>query len=416
MFNPFKKKEKERVDQRRPASYERMIGRLGYDKEVEGRPALEFLDELLPPEGLHKFRYMKMNDSIVGGLLLQIENIIRRLKWDVVGPNAEFVKDQLKNLPHGVAGLNYNMSSAFTYGFYIGEQIWQVQGDRFILVDVSPRFQPTINAINDKNGNVQQWTMDGAFDIPYSKCVHHMFFSENRAPYGTSILRHLYKPYYYKISIEASEATGIDRDLSGMPVMTAPESFNFSQADPDSPDYDPQAGATLDWALNVVSNVRRDTMQGVVKPYGWELDLLRGENRTNIPTNDIISRFNTEMAAGVLENFLSLGAFATTNNANTEVNVKNFLRSCDAYAEIMAQTYNEQIIKRICEFNGLNAPEFQFTPVNTDSLENLAGFFARLVERGIITPTHTLEKELMEIADFSYDPESEKPRPDDGSE
>lgn len=414
MFDFLKKKDK-RVDQRRPTAYERVTGRLGYDREVEGRPALEFLAELAPPEGLHRYRKMKMNDPIVGGLLLQIENIIRRLKWDVQGENADFVSQILKDLPGGVQGVNYEMSSAFCYGFYIGEQIWKMEDNRLILVDIAPRFQPSIHRINDVNGNVRQLTQQGTFDIPYSKCVHHMYFTENRAPYGTSILRHLYKPYYYKVSVEASEAVGIDRDLSGLPMMTAPEGFDFEQCDHESPNYDPAAAATLEWALNTVSNVRKDTTQGIVKPYGWELELIRGENRTNIPTNDIISRYNTEMAAGVLENFISLGAFATTNNANTEVNVRNFLRACDAYAEIMSQTYNEQIIEPICRFNNINAPQFSFTPVNTDTLGDLATFFARLVSNGIVTPTTTLEKELLQIADFTYDPDNVKP-PQDGEE
>jgi len=413
MFDFLKKKDK-KVDQRRPTAYEKVTGRLGYDREVEGRPALEFLAELAPPEGLHRYRKMKMNDPIVGGLLLQIENIIRRLKWDVQGENADFVSQILKGLPGGVQGVNYEMSSAFCYGFYIGEQIWKMEDNRLILTDIAPRFQPSIHRINDVNGNVRQLTQQGTFDIPYSKCVHHMYFTENRAPYGTSILRHLYKPYYYKVSVEASEAVGIDRDLSGLPMMTAPEGFDFEQCDPESPNYDPAAAATLEWALNTVSNVRKDTTQGIVKPHGWELELIRGENRTNIPTNDIISRYNTEMAAGVLENFISLGAFATTNNANTEVNVRNFLRACDAYAETMSQTYNEQIIEPICRFNNINAPRFSFTPVNTDTLGDLATFFARLVSNGIIAPTTTLEKELLQIADFTYDPDNEKPPQDDG--
>lgn len=407
----WKRKKK---DFKRPSYLERISGRLGYDKETEGRPALEFMDELAPPEGLHKFRKMKMNDPIVGGLLLQIHNIMRNLRPSFKGENSEYVKNMLSNFPGGIPWLNYYMSSSFDYGFFLGEKIWKVENGSFILKDVSPRFQPSIFKINDENGNVEQQFSEGTFHIPYKKCVHHMFFTENRSPFGTSILRHLYKPYYYKISVEASESVGIDRDLSGMPVMTAPEAFNFTAADPDSPEYDPETEATLEWAMDIVNNVRKDTVTGIVKPNGWTLSILRGENRTSVPTSDIISRYNTEMAAGVLENFLSLGAFATTNNANTEVNVKNFLAACDAYGAVMAQTYNEQIIKPICKYNDLTQPRMYFSPISIGDLESLASFFTRLVKANVITPTTTLEKELMDIAEFTYDdnPDNKKELPE----
>ncbi len=387
----------------------RVNGRLGYDWETEGSPSMEFMADLMPPHGLHRFRKMRMNDPIVGGLVLQLETIIRRLKPVCKGPNADFIMKTLDNLPGGLKGLNYAIASSFTYGFYIGEKIYKYEDGVVNLVDIAPRFAPSIAKIKDVNGNVKQECQEGTFYIPYKKCVHHTVLNECRAPFGISILRHLYKPYYYKISVEASEAVGIDRNLNGIPVLTAPEGFNFENTDPDSPDYDPSAGATLEWALDLVSNVRKDSMSGVVKPFGWELMLLKGDSNDSANTSDIISRYNTEMAAGVLENFMALGAFATTNNANTEVTVDTFLDSCDAYSDGIAQTYNEQIIKPLCALNEMEAPTFEFTPVRAEDLSDIASFFTRLIGAGAITPTTTLEKELVELTDFTYDPKSAKP-------
>jgi hypothetical protein len=195
-----------------------------------------------------------------------------------------------------------------------------------------------------------------------------------------------------------------------MPVLTAPEGFNFENTDPDSPDYDPSAAATLEWALDLVSNVRKDSMSGVVKPFGWDLQIIRGSAGTNtVNTSDTVSRYNTEMAAGVLENFMALGAFATTNNANTDVTVDNFLTACDAYSEGFAQTYKEQIIKPLCELNDWDVPDFTFMPVQAEDLTDIASFFTRLINAGAITPTTTLETELMKLADFTYDPATAKP-------
>lgn len=392
----------------------RINGRLGYDWEVEGAPSMEFMNELMPPQGLERYRKMKRNDPIVGGLVLQIENIMRGLKIHVEGPNADFVWDMLKSLPGGVSALNYDMASAFTYGFYIGEKIYKYEDGLMKLVDIAPRYAPSITHINNTDGQVVQECASGTFYIPYKKCVHHMILNECREPFGVSILRHLYKPYYYKTSVEASEAVGIDRRLTGMPVLTAPEGFNFETTDPESPDFDPAAAATLEWALDLVDRVRKDQMSGVVMPNGWKLEMVSGAQDTTggVDISDTISRYNTEMAAGVLQNFMSLGAFATTNNANTEVTVNTFLDSCDAYSEGFAQTYNEQVVKPTCALNDMEPPEVYFSPVLAEDLTDLASFVTRLAGAGVITPTTTLEKELMELADLTYDPSTAKPEQD----
>ena len=78
---PFSKKQ----NFRRPNWGEKVKGALGYFGEERGMPAMEFMDELAPPAGLHKFRKMRMQDPIVGGLIIQIENIMRRLSWTVDG-------------------------------------------------------------------------------------------------------------------------------------------------------------------------------------------------------------------------------------------------------------------------------------------------------------------------------------------
>jgi hypothetical protein len=392
MFNLFNKKKPRKKE----------YGRLGYPTKEKGVPDLEFMSELEPPYGLNTYRKMRINDPIVGGLILQIENIMRQIDWSIEGENADFFNNMFSSMKKDKNWLLYEMSGAFTYGFYIGEKIWEVKDGKIVITDVSPRFQPSITKINDKNGNVRQETTSGFYDIPYNKCVHHMFFSESRSPFGTAILRHIYKPYYYKINVEASESSSIDRKLSGIPVMTAPEGFDFAATDPESPDYSKTNYATLSWALDIVGKLREDSIAGVVKPHGWELDLKKVDDKGEVSTNDIISRYNTEMAAGLLENFISLGAFATTNNANTEVNVKNFLRSCDTYASLLIDTVKTQIIDPVCRYNDLSSPEIKFNKINREKLTDLAGFFARLVSNGIISPTTTLEKELLQDAGYSY--------------
>jgi len=381
----------------------RVFGTPGYDEQQPGLPDLEFMDELSPPDGLDKFRVMERNEPIIGGLILSIKNVIKRVSIDVDGDNIDFVLSQLEGLDGGIVGVVEDISSAFTYGFYLGERVWAVEDGKVILKDVIPLHQPTINAINNSDGMVIQQASDGTHEIPYKKCVHHIFLKEGRSPYGVSLLRHLYKPYYYKVSCEAAEATGADRDLTGLPLLQAPEGFDFTAADESSPHYDPAVAATLDWAVDVVSNVRKDNQQGLVIPAGWQFSLVRSDGTSSINTSEIIQRYNSEMAAGLLESFLAAGASSLTSKGNIEAMIRVFLSACDAYIRSIEETINNQIIAKICEYNNIAPPRVRFSSTNVADLADVASFVARLVKTGVITPTIPMEKALLAIADLPYE-------------
>lgn len=382
----------------------------------------EIFRELQPTSGLRKFKNMEDNEPIIGGLLLRLRNIIKSAAWEVTGPNADIVSEQLNNIRYGISGLLDDLTTAFTFGFALGEKVWEMQEGKIVLTDVKPLYQLTINKFvdakgDDKNDQIyaeQQTMQKGVVQIPLSKCIHFIPIPLARNPFGKSLLRPAYKPYYYKASIEASEAQGIDRSLSGLPVMTAPEGFDFVNADPESPGYDENVAATLDWAEKVVSKVRKDEMQGVVKPAGWLLELLKSNSTTTVNSPEIISRLNVEMAVALLQTFAINGGFASTNNSNIEEMVKDFQRNCDAWLSAIAFLINREIIRDICDFNMKTGyPEISFKPVAGEPLEDLAGFVARLMSQGAIEPTESLEQFLLKKINAPYTTNDRKERKED---
>lgn len=387
------------------ASSRQIYGSYGVDDGMKGYHSslLEPLPELIAPAGLAIYNKMRKNDPVIGGLVLLLESVIKRMDYHINGPNTQFVSDMLDSMDTSLSQIFGEVSSAFTFGFYIGEKIWAMKDGVMTLVDIAPRYQSTIDTIDDDEGMVTQSTSGGSFTIPYVKTLHIVLISENRSPFGISILRHLYKPYYYKLSIEASEALSIDRDLGGLPMMSAPEGFNFMAADSTSPEYDPNVAATLEWAINLVSSVRKDQQQGIVTPFGWTFTLARGENRASVPTSDIIARYNTEMATGILANFISLGAFATTNNANTGVHVANFLGACEAYAKAISDAVQRQIINPICRYNKLDKPPtITLSIKHNNTLKDVGTFLSSLVEKGVIHATPSIEHVILELANLPY--------------
>jgi len=324
------------------------------------------------------------------------------------------VEDMWSKLPGGLPGLVGEMATAFTYGFYVGEEIWKVDGRGVVLVDVEPRAQYTIYGINVDKGRVYQTAPQGSFEIPYQKCLHFVITGEARNPFGRSLLRHLYKPYYYKVAVEAAEGVGVDRDLSGLPVLRAPETFDFTAADSTSPNYDPLVEATLQWAVDLVTNVRKDKQQGVVLPHGWELMLLRSAGSQGMDTDRIVRRYNTEMCVGLLSGFLSGGMFASTNQANVEMHIQNYLYACDSWAITFAHSLTK-LARKICRFNGVpedELPKVEAAPARIIDLRDLAGFVARLVAQGVITPTGDIERALLSIVGLPYEEEGGNERRD----
>jgi len=398
-FKRAKKTERKKLAKQPPIAE---IGYLYSESDTEKEP----LSELEAPDGLEKFRHMRTNDPIIGGLMLRIDMIFQAARYNLEGQNADFVQAQFDALPKGINSLLQDLASALTYGFSINEKVWEVRDGLVMLKDLPPRHQLTVSEFT------AEFVKQESVAIPRSKCIHFVPIEICRNPLGMSLLRHIYKPYYYKSSIEAAEALGIDRDLGGLPIMQAPEGYDFTKAVSTNENYDPFVAATLTWAKQVVADIRKDSSQGVVMPFGWVLKILKGESGNTIDTTNIINRYNTEMAIGILQDFAIMGAFASTNNANVEAHINDFLNTCDSFLSLMAEVINQQLIPDICRFNGLyEYPKISFLKLRKEALDKLAGYLARLVNANIITPTTEIEKTVLQLIDMPFTKSGQKPNP-----
>lgn len=373
----------------------RTKGAIGIPEISKGTPSIEFLYELAYTHNLKHFRKMRYNDPIIGGIMLEIELLFTSLHYEITGENADLITDMLERMDNPFAQIIGDTASAAIYGFYIGEMLFRLVGDKIYLSDVEPRFQETVTAINDADGNVIQETDRGKFTIPYKKCLHHTFIADSRNPYGISLLRHIYKPYYFKTSVEAVEASAIDRDLTGLPMLETPPGFDFTKADESSPNYDPIAAQTMAWAIDLVSNIRTDSQQGLIIPNGWKFSIVRGENRATVPTTDIINRYNTEMVSGLLAQFLF-----TAKQTDAQTQITSFMDAVDALAVRISISINK-MFKQICALNNLDKyPKISFRKLRREQIANLASYVARLTAQGLITPTVELEERLLKYADL----------------
>lgn len=139
------------------------------------------------------------------------------------------------------------------------------------------------------------------YTIPTSKALLFRTKSRKDNPEGRSILRNAYRPWYFKRRIQEIEGIGIERDLAGLPVIHAPENLDIWNPD------DPDAVRIRTDLETMVRRIRRDEMEGVVLPHGYELELLSSGGSRQFDTNAVINRYDTRIAMTVLADFIFLG-------------------------------------------------------------------------------------------------------------
>lgn len=352
------------------------------------------------------YRKMRKQDPIVGSLMLNLENILISKpyvleKGDSSARDFAIISELFSHYLSPRVDLLSQIVSALTYGFVVSEKIFDKVSGYIVPIDFSPRHQTTIHEINYTQQNIKQMAM-GLVDLPYAKCLHHVYYSEARDPYGVSLLRHVYKPYYYKCDIEASEASGLERDLAGLPVMEAPQGFDFESADENSNKYDASVALTLQWAVDTISNIRKDTQQGVVLPFGWKLTVVKGENRTVIPTSDIIVRYNNEIAYGLLQNFLSFTA-TNLNAGVADIQILMFYNAISHYLRRNTATLNN-IIAQIGEYNNITKLPYIKTPKpSTSDLKVIGEYFSGLKTAGLINGSDELTDLLLKLPELDME-------------
>jgi len=375
-----------------------VFGNLGLGVETTGVPDdLEVLAKLAPPTGLKEYYKMQVNDPIIGGIMWHIDSIFSRAKINWEGSVPKNVSERLN--ADFWRKISSELTSTLTYGFSVNEEIWEIVDGLPMLVDIAPRFQPTIDSFQD--GMVQQSSPNSSSEMPITKVLHITIGSQARSPYGTSFLRSIYKPYYMKTNIEASEANSLDRDLAGLPVMTAPEGFDFMRATAGSTIYDPNVAATLNWAINIVRNIRKDAQQGVVCPNGWELKLLRAEGNSRDP-GDAIRRYNSSICVGLLESFLAPIVDTHGRGSQTEVHLGILTSAINSIICRFVAEINRQVISKlqmIYKFDGKLAVQ----PLTNYNLKDLASFIGRLISQGAIKPNNKLEESILGIVDMPYE-------------
>lgn len=394
------------------------IGRIGA-KRYGGFFFEEFLPELQGINGVRVYGEMSSNDATIGAILFAIKNLCRQASWSCQAASndeadveaAEFVESCLDDLNVTWTDTISEILSFLTYGWSAHELVYKRRMGR--------RKDPRLDSKYDdgliswqkiavrSQSSLYEWEYDDEDNliafvqmpapsfriirIPIEKLLLFRTESHKDNPEGRSILRNAYRSWYAKKRIEEIEGIGIERDLAGFPVLTAPEGCDV---------WSPEYSGLLQKCNEFVSNIRRDSMEGLTLPQGWKLELLSTGGSRQFDTSKIIDRYDVRIAQTVLADFLFLGHEKTGSFALSSDKTALFAMAIGAFLDIICETFNRKAIPALIDLNAKHFSKISGYPklihgdIETQDLAQLGTFLKEMAGLGLITPDEELESYL----------------------
>lgn len=397
------------------------LGRTGA-KRYGGNFYEEFLPELSGLRGVQVYREMSENDPVCGAILFAIKMLIRQADWRVEAGGssdkdkrvAKFVESCLHDMQSTWTDTISEILSFLTYGWSAHEIVYKRRcghkkdprleskfDDGLIGWQKLPiRAQESLFKWEyDAHDNLIAFVQMPAPDfkiirIPAEKLL--LFRTESRKdnPEGRSILRSAYRSWFFVKRIQEIEGIGIERDLAGFPVLIAPEGIDI---------WSPSNSNLLQMCNQFVSNIRRDALEGLTMPAGWELKLLSTGGSRQFDTSKIIERYDTRIAMTVLADFLFLGHQQAGSWALSSDKTELFAMAIGAFLDTICEVFNRKAIPQLLEVNGktfrnVETPRLIHGDIETQDLTKLGNFLKDMTGIGLITPDETLEEYLREQA------------------
>lgn len=366
-FGPVSRHQVQKASTSRQSPYAE-IGRTGL-RQWGGYVLEEWLTELQGRRAAEHFREMADQDAVIGGILLAIEMLVRKVEWWVepatqddsaAVQSQELIQEMLfEDLEDSWSDTISEIMSMIVYGFHVSETVYRKRGDgRIILGKLATRSQDSLlrwdfDEYDEWQAYVQQPPPTyGTYVIPREKALLFRTKVHKANPEGRSILRNCVRPYYMRKNLENLMGISVERNLAGLPMLTPPPDVDIWNTE------DQAMVALLSNAQGFVSQVRRDEMEGVVVPNGWEFKLVSGEGGGSSRGLDILSMikyYDEIMARSMLADIITMGGDKATGSFALSDNKKAlFYSAIESWLDQIASVFNTDLIPRVYRLNGLD--------------------------------------------------------------
>lgn len=358
----------------------------------------EFLPELRWPQAGRVYQEMSSNDAVIGSILYLAEMLIRGVEWRVEPASdsdadkeaAEFLESCMHDMDASWANTICEILSMLTYGFSFHEIVYKIRRGpdesnpkyrskysdgrvgwrRLPIRAQSSMVEWEFNKEGDVVAFVQECEPDfNRVSIPMSKGLLFRTRISRDNPEGKSLLRNAYRSWFFKKHFEEIEGIGIERDLAGFPILTAPEGMDLWNEE------DPQMVQLRQTAEMLVSSVRRDSEEGILLPFGWKLELLTSGSSRQIDIGATIERYDNRIAITLLSDIILLGN-QSGSFALAETKQSLLAASLQSQLANISDVFNAKAVPELFRANNFvgisDFPKITPTKIQTPTLSEVA--------------------------------------------
>ena len=401
------------------------MGSLGL-RTFSGVTQDELKAELNWPRSINTFRDMSYHSAVNAPLTL-FENIISKATWTYKPPadateeeknQAKIINQMMQDMEQPWSEFIRDVLSSNVFGFSVHEKVFrkrykangslyddgiigwkklpirvQESISKFIFSEDGNEIigvQQNLSAINDIYNRFS--SRGNLINIPRSKFLLFRTGKHRGDPFGKSPLRDAYLAWRFLTALEELEATGVAKDLNGLPVLYLPAQYLATDAPP-------EVQAIRLYYEGVMRNLQMNEQSAVILPQVidsesrtpmFKLDLLSVDGKKNFDISKIKEYYKTLIFVSLFADILIQGTTSTGSFALGTI--KNSLSG--AYAERLissiAEVLQNDLIKMTYQLNGWDESrmgKFDFDGIEPADLDTFSSAIMRMGASGYVPKT-----------------------------
>lgn len=398
------------------------MGSLGL-RTFSGVTQDELKAELNWPRSINTFRDMSYHSAVNAPLTL-FENIISKATWTYKPPadateeekeQAKIINQMMQDMEQPWSEFIRDVLSSNIFGFSVHEKVFRkrlkVNGSlyddgiigwkklpirvqesisKFIFSEDGNEIigvQQNLSAINDIYNRFSK--RSNLINIPRSKFLLFRTGKHRGDPFGKSPLRDAYLAWRFLTALEELEATGVAKDLNGLPVLMLPAQYLAADAPP-------EVQAIRQYYEGVMRNLQMNEQSAVILPQVidpesrtpmFKLDLLSVDGKKNFDISKIKEYYKNLIFTSLFSDVLTLGQSSTGSFALGSI--KNSLSG--AYAERLisniAEVIQNDLIRQTYEINSWPTDrmgKLDFDNLDNTDIESLSKYLQRVASVGLL--------------------------------
>lgn len=403
-------------------------------KRAGGYVDEEFLPELRGRKAVQVYREMGDNDPTVGAMLFALVYLMSETNWSVDPAGrtrddanaARLLETCMEDMSHSWSEFVAEALTSLQYGWSWHEIVlkrrcgpWQ--RDSKLRSKFSDGLVGWKKLPIRGQESMQRWAFDDNGDVagmiqmaPPDYQIRNLPLNPRGLlfrtgvhkgnPEGRSILRNVYRPWFYKKRMEEHESIGVERDLAGLPMVSLPASYLRARQGTDQ-------AKMVDAMKRMVRSVRRNEQEGIVFPTDYDedtrqpmfkMELLGSGGARQFSTNEIIARYKQDMLMTCLLDFLLVG-HEETGTYNMHADKRGiFNTALNTVIRRVADVMNRHAVPRLFMANGwrpAQLPKFRVADVDSPDLNQLSAFLTATAGIGFPWgPDADIEKYLRDAA------------------